>query len=125
MGIGKQKAKAKLEKKKLKAKKKSEKAAALLAPEEPTEAKTGRQRHHERVQAKRALRDLLHCKKAERLSIKKSTVDGDEKSLRRALCAEIKMLKVSPCYSSATGIKAHYREFFNDFAGSAGGIPSL
>jgi hypothetical protein len=56
---------------------------------------TGRARHAEKVAAKRAIRDMLNYKKHERLAIKKSSTGTDEKTMRRALCDEIKVLKVN------------------------------
>ena len=98
MGIGKQKANAKIEKKKLKAKKNNAKAACTESSD--PEALTGRQKHQEKVMQKLKLREMLNNKKAKRLTIKKSTTDSDEKSLRRALCAEIKLLKVGSGFAS-------------------------
>mmetsp|Transcript_24196 Transcript_24196/g.44168 ORF Transcript_24196/g.44168 Transcript_24196/m.44168 type:complete len:139 (+) Transcript_24196:26-442(+) len=54
---------------------------------------TGRAKHHEKVEAKRKIREMLNYKKAERQAIKKKTINADEKSIRKSLCEEIKTLK--------------------------------
>jgi hypothetical protein len=56
---------------------------------------TGRSKHQMKVDQKRRIREMLHNKKGERLGIKKSSIDGDDRSMRKALCAEIKCLKVT------------------------------
>jgi hypothetical protein len=65
----------------------SEESTPLITP------LTGRQKHHEKVEQKRRIREMMNHKKAERQAIKKKTIDSDEKSIRKALCEEIKTLK--------------------------------
>ena len=102
MGIGKQKSNLKRAKRGAeKAKRRNNNAqiiaaAELNAPQEDREVPktiTGRQRHQEKVEQKRKIREMLNYKKAERLGFKKSSTDGDEKCQRRALCDEIKVLR--------------------------------
>ena len=117
MGIGKQKAHAKAAAKKLAKLKNRNNNAKIIAvhrandiklagsgaaEEEAPSSRTGREKHHAKVQQKRAIREMLNYKKIERSAIKKSTVDGDEKSQRRALCAEIKVLKETMVDGGAT-----------------------
>ena len=54
---------------------------------------SGREKHAQRVQQKRLIREMLNNKKAERLMIRKSVTDGDMKSIRRGMCDEIKALR--------------------------------
>lgn len=102
MGSGKQKAQKALQKRKLAAKKKNRSIVAVADTEEVV---SGRQKHQLKVNEKRKLRDLLAEKKTERLAIQKSAVDGEERSQRRALCAEIKVLKVPK--SSVYTLESH------------------
>jgi len=104
MGTGKAKAHSKQRNKQLaKLKKRSNNARIIAAhrhtaekdyaPEATTE--TGRAKHMAKVIEKQRIKQMLTYKKAERLHIKKKSTDGGEKSQRRALCEEIKILKVT------------------------------
>jgi len=104
MGTGKAKAHSKQKHKQLaKLKKRSNNARIIAAhrhnvekddtPEATTE--TGRSKHMAKVIEKQRIKQMLNYKKAERLNIKKKSTDGGEKTQRRALCEEIKLLKVT------------------------------
>lgn len=110
MGIGKQKCHAKQLKKKLASKRKNNAKivaayrASTAAAGDNFEAEvkedsvelSGRSKHQLKVDSKRKIRQMLYNKKSERLAIKAST-SGDDRSTRKALCAEIKCLKVNDC----------------------------
>jgi len=111
MGIGKQKAHFKQHAKKMAKMNKRNNNAKIIAVHKANAAKesaaggaaedgaaaevTGRMKHHQKVEAKRAIRNMLNYKKKERMSIKSSSTGSDERGMRRALCDEIKVLKVS------------------------------
>lgn len=102
--IGKQKCHAKQQKKKLATKRKNNakivaayRASTAAANDDEVEETTelsGRSKHQMKVDSKRKIRQMLFNKKADRLAIKAST-SGDDRSTRKALCAEIKCLKVN------------------------------
>ena len=67
--------------------------ATETAGEEEKKGLTGRQKHALKVAQKRQIREMLTYKRAERLQIRKSTTDGDLKSIRKGMCDEIKILR--------------------------------
>jgi hypothetical protein len=105
MGTGKAKAHSKQKNKQLAKLKKRSNNARIIATHRLNTAKddtpaaglseTGRAKHMAKVIEKHRIKQMLNYKKAERLGIKKSATDGSEKSQRRALCEEIKILKVT------------------------------
>lgn len=54
---------------------------------------TGREKHRRKVEQKRAIRDMLNDRRAQRRAVPKKA-QGDERELRKALNREIKDLKV-------------------------------
>ena len=60
------------------------------------------QKHNEKVEQKRKVREMLNYKKAERQAIKKKTIEGDEESIRKSLVEEINTLKSDFSFGGAS-----------------------
>ena len=105
MGIGKMKQKQKSNKK-AKAKRRAQQNTTAMAVEDVPDAQdaaaveadgekplTGRQKHQMKVDAKRRVREMLAYKQNERVRFAKKSTDAEPRAMRKALCAEIAMLK--------------------------------
>lgn len=67
--------------------------AAAMAEGGGEKALTGRQKHQLKVDAKRRVREMLAYKQNERVRFAKKSTDAEPRAMRKALCAEIAMLK--------------------------------